>query len=274
MSLKLPTRRAEGWRYSNLAALADVWDGAPGAERTLTVAPGEREAIDDRFAGAGWQDGTLDAEIGAGGSLALRIDARGGPDAVTVQRYRLKLAAGAAARVDLLAADGRLARIEIEAELGDGAAFDLGAALVGRNATTAELVTVVRHAGPRATSRQTVRMAADDMATANYLGRIEVARGAQKTDAVQSVKSLLLSRTATVNAKPELEIFADDVKCAHGASVGALDPQALFYLASRGVDPETARALLLESFLSTAYEGGGAPAQALIEGAVAALRAR
>lgn len=273
MSLPLPSRRAEGWRYSNLAALADVWDGTEGVERTLAVATGGREAVDDRFGGGGWQSGTLDIDVGAGGSLALRIDARGAASAVTVQRYRLRLATGAAVRVDLLAAGGRLGRIEIEAELGEGAAFDLGAALVGRHETTAELVTVVRHAGPRATSRQTVRMAADDMATANYLGRIEVARGAQKTDAAQSVKSLLLARTATVNAKPELEIFADDVKCAHGASVGALDPQALFYLASRGVDPATARGLLLESFLSTAYEGGGGAAEALIEGAVAALRA-
>ena len=272
MSLPLPTRRAEDWRYSNLAALADVWDGTPGPVRTLAVAPGGRDAVADSFVGEGWQDGTLEVAVGAGGAFALTIDARGGAAAVTTQRYRIRLEAGASARVDLLVAGGRLGRIEIAVELADRADFALGAALVGRHEATSELVTAVRHTGMGATSRQVVRMAADDVATANYLGRIEVARGAQKTDAAQSIKSLLLSRTATVNAKPELEIFADDVKCAHGASVGALDPQALFYLASRGVDPEAARALLLESFLSTAFEGEGA--DALVEGAIAALRAR
>ena len=73
-----------------------------------------------------------------------------------------------------------------------------------------------------------------------------MARAAQKTDAEQSVKALLLERTATVNAKPELEIFADDVKCAHGATVGELDAAQLFYAQSRGLDPASARALLLE----------------------------
>ena len=86
-------------------------------------------------------------------------------------------------------------------------------------------------------------------ATGTYLGRIEVARGAQKTDAEQSVKAMLLDRGATANAKPELEIFADDVKCAHGATVGELDADQLFYLASRGLPPAEARALLLEGFV-------------------------
>src|SRR3546814_2716726 len=77
-----------------------------------------------------------------------------------------------------------------------------------------------------------------------------VARHAQKTDAEQSVKAMLLDRTATANAKPELEIFADDVKCAHGATVGELDKAALFYMASRGMEPGLARTLLLRSFRS------------------------
>jgi Fe-S cluster assembly protein SufD len=86
-------------------------------------------------------------------------------------------------------------------------------------------------------------------AVGSYLGKVEVARGAQKTDAEQSVKAMLLDRGATANCKPELEIFADDVKCAHGASVGELDPIQLFYAESRGMDPATARALLLEGFV-------------------------
>jgi Fe-S cluster assembly protein SufD len=86
-------------------------------------------------------------------------------------------------------------------------------------------------------------------AAGSYLGKVEVARGAQGTDAEQSVKAMLLDRGATANCKPELEIFADDVKCAHGATVGELDPIQLFYAESRGLDPARARALLLEGFV-------------------------
>ena len=80
------------------------------------------------------------------------------------------------------------------------------------------------------------------MATCSVAARVEVARDAQKTDGEQSLKGLLLARSATINAKPELEIFADDVKCAHGATVGELDRDALFYLESRGVAPDEAKA--------------------------------
>jgi Fe-S cluster assembly protein SufD len=90
--------------------------------------------------------------------------------------------------------------------------------------------------------------------TGSYLGKIAVARDAQKTDAVQSVKAMLLDRTATANAKPELEIFADDVKCAHGATVGELDKAALFYCSSRGIDPTAARTLLLQAFIAGLFD--------------------
>src|SRR3546814_12447826 len=91
-------------------------------------------------------------------------------------------------------------------------------------------------------SRQLWRSVADDRATCSVAARVEVARDAQKTDGEQSLKGLLPARTATVNAKPELEIFADDVKCAHGATVGALDQAALFYLASPALPPAEAPA--------------------------------
>jgi Fe-S cluster assembly protein SufD len=82
-----------------------------------------------------------------------------------------------------------------------------------------------------------------------------VARGAQQTDSEQSVKAMLLDRTATANAKPELEIFADDVKCAHGCAIGELDPMSLFYLQSRGLTPPAAKTLLLQAFVASVFEG-------------------
>ena len=113
-----------------------------------------------------------------------------------------------------------------------------------------EIVTTLRHVAPGATSRQTIRSVLGDKATGSFLGRIEVAREGQQTDAEQSVKAMLLDRGATANAKPELEIFADDVKCAHGATVGELDRNQLYYAAARGLDPVAARALLLEGFVA------------------------
>jgi Fe-S cluster assembly protein SufD len=98
-----------------------------------------------------------------------------------------------------------------------------------------------------------------------------VARGAQQTDAEQSVKAMLLDRGATANCKPELGIYADDVKCAHGATVGELDPVQMFYAMSRGLPPAEARALLLEGFIMGLWDE--APdGDAIRDAARAALR--
>src|SRR3546814_3588625 len=84
----------------------------------------------------------------------------------------------------------------------------------------------------------------DLTATGTYLGKVAVARDAQQTDSEQDVKAMLLDRSATANAKPELEIFADDVKCAHGSAIGELDAMALYYLQSRGLPPGEAKKLM------------------------------
>jgi Fe-S cluster assembly protein SufD len=107
---------------------------------------------------------------------------------------------------------------------------------------------------PNGQSRQLWRSVADDRAICSVAARVEVARLAQKTDGQQSLKGIMLSRTAAINAKPELEIFADDVKCAHGATVGELSRDALFYLASRGVPEAEAKGLLTRAFVADAIE--------------------
>jgi Fe-S cluster assembly protein SufD len=91
-------------------------------------------------------------------------------------------------------------------------------------------------------------------ARAVFQGRIEVARIAQKTDGYQMNQALLLSPEAEINSKPELEIYADDVKCSHGATVGALDPEQLFYLRSRGIPADMAKMILVRAFLTDAFE--------------------
>ena len=93
-----------------------------------------------------------------------------------------------------------------------------------------------------------------------FQGKIIVRPGAQKTDAHQLNKNLLLSTTAQADTKPELEIHADDVKCSHGAAVGELDAEALFYLRSRGLDPAHAQRMLVEAFIGEVIDGIGTPA--------------
>lgn len=120
--------------------------------------------------------------------------------------------------------------------------------------------TRVVHSAPHCRSREYFRGIIDARAKAVFNGKVVVQPGAQKTDSEQHVANLLLSKKAEVNAKPELEIYADDVKCAHGATVGQLDDTALGYLRSRGIDAATARALLLRAFATEVLERIGIPA--------------
>ena len=106
----------------------------------------------------------------------------------------------------------------------------------------------VDHAEPNAASVELYKGILNDAATAAFNGKIVVRKDAQKTDAKQTNQNLMLSDDAVVNAKPELQIFADDVKCTHGATVGQLDAEAAFYLRSRGIGPQEARGMLTYAF--------------------------
>jgi Fe-S cluster assembly protein SufD len=108
--------------------------------------------------------------------------------------------------------------------------------------------TVVDHVKPNCMSNELYKGIVDGEATAVFNGKIFVQQDAQKTNAYQSNKNVLLSEGANVNTKPQLEIFADDVKCSHGCTVGRLDEEGLFYLRSRGISESTARSLLVHAF--------------------------
>jgi Fe-S cluster assembly protein SufD len=114
--------------------------------------------------------------------------------------------------------------------------------------------TVIDHAAPHGTSRQLYKGILDGRGRAVFNGRIVVRPGAQQTDARQTNKNVLLSSDATIDTKPQLEILADDVKCSHGATVGQLDPEMLFYLKSRALSGDAARALLTYGFAADVIE--------------------
>jgi Fe-S cluster assembly protein SufD len=149
----------------------------------------------------------------------------------------------------------RLSRTEVRAQLtGSGAVAHLNAAQILAGSQHADFTSVVGHAAPGCTSRQTVKNVLAGQSRGVFQGKIEVARDAQKTDGYQMNQALLLSPYAEVDTKPELEIFADDVKCSHGATVGELDAEQLFYLRSRGIPDAEARSILVRAFLAEALD--------------------
>ena len=221
----LPTRRDEAWRYADSDALARSGADALDRWKEVTLADGE----------------------------TLRHSMVVGSDAPELHRIRLTLGEGARAELFVTNAGDDYTRVEVEVMLGRGAHFEFGGVTIGGGDAVREFVTRTVHAEPEATSNQTVRAVHWDTGTGNFLGEIKVVRHAQKTDAAQDFKGLLLERGASANAVPQLEIFADDVKCAHGATVGELDEAARFYMMARGLDPATAKRLLVQAFIGDAF---------------------
>lgn len=223
-ALALPSARDEQWRYADMAALERLAPEAFSEWQLVSLAPGDVRRK----------------------CLVL------GSDAPQLHRVRIDLAEGARGEMFVVIGGADYTRVEVEVRLAKGAHFEFGGVTIGGGDATREFVTRVTHAEPEATSHQVVRSVHWGEATGNYLGRISVARDAQKSDAAQDFKGLLLERGASANAKPELEIFADDVKCAHGAAIGALDQTAAYYMAARGLPPELVRKLQVRAFVADA----------------------
>lgn len=224
MTLQAISTKLEDWRYADPGAIEALEPAQLDAWQDIALAPGETRTE------------TLVLDDKATGLIRLRFD----------------IGAGARAEIFAVLSASAYTRLEVEVRLAEGAHFELGGVTIGGGDAVREIVTKANHHAPGATSQQVVRAVHWGQATGNFLGSIEVARGAQQTDAAQDFKGLLLEKGATVNAVPQLEIFADDVKCAHGASVGQLDETARFYMAARGVSPDLARRLLVQAFLGDA----------------------
>ena len=166
------------------------------------------------------------------------------------------LAAGAQFDSFSFALGGALSRNEIHVRLeAPGATCRLNGAYLMKGRQHCDNTTVVDHLAPDTSCRELYKGVLDGQAHGVFQGRITVHPDAQRTDGQQMNRALLLSDKAEMSSKPELEIYADDVKCAHGATVGELDHMALFYLRSRGIPEEAARGLLVEAFLGEVIDG-------------------
>lgn len=254
---------AQGWSLklgqdhapAGLIQIVHVSTGAADHLASEIILDTDAQAsIVETFIGTGWSNRFAAIRLAKGARLmhARRLIGEGGFVSLTDDA---EVGEGASLTATVLGAGGSDSRIDGRVLIAGEAGFaEYGGALLARGTGRHDANLVLRHDALSGMSRQLWRSVADDRATCSVAARVEVARGAQKTDGEQSLKGLLLARTATINAKPELEIFADDVKCAHGATVGELDRKALFYMASRGIPEAEAQALLTRAFVADAID--------------------
>ena len=212
-------------------------------------------------AGAGaetWSNPLVDIRVGARATLShvkLQIE---GADAYHTALTKAVLADEGRYESHLLAIGARLARHEIHVRFdGEGARCRLAGGYMARGSQHVDNTTVIDHRVPGCESREVYKGVLDDTARGVFQGRIIVRKDAQKTDGHQLNRTLLLSPRAEIDTKPELEIYADDVKCSHGATAGEPEADQLFYLRSRGLDLRTARSLIVEGFMAELLAGIG-----------------
>jgi Fe-S cluster assembly protein SufD len=229
--------------------------------RTLIVAGANSQArIAQTFLGAAGEahftNAVTEVTLGENATLDLYTDQRETDTALHVASIHAQLARSATFRSRAVTLGGRLLRNDIFAVLGgEGAHCALDGCYLVDGDRLVDNHTTIDHASPHCTSHELYKGILDGKARAIFNGRIIVREDAQKTDAKQTNRALLLSDEAQVNSNPQLEIFADDVKCTHGAAIGQLDDEALFYLRARGLTLRDARDMLIHAYAGEVLEG-------------------
>jgi len=212
--------------------------------------------IGDR--GSYWTNSVLQARVSESAKFShIRLQEEGA-DALHTAKVFANVDADANYTATNINLGGALSRLEVNVRLmTDGASATVDGVALAATEQSHDTYTQVEHLMPATTSDQLFRTIADSRGKTSFQGKVVVAKDAQKVEANQSFKALTFDKTAEANAKPELEILADDVKCSHGATVGQLDEKAIFYLTSRGIDPATARQMLVEAFTADALKAVG-----------------
>jgi Fe-S cluster assembly protein SufD len=177
------------------------------------------------------------------------------PKSFMIEHIAVAVSAGAQYRAHFANFGSRLSRTELHITLqGEGAEAHLSGITVLGNDGHADVTSHIEHAAGKTLSTQLFKHVAGGKSRAVYQGKITVREGANGSDSRQTARALLMSERAEADMKPELIIFADDVKCAHGATAGDLDPESLFYLCSRGIPEKEARRMLISAFLQEAVD--------------------
>jgi len=227
-----------------------IIEAAPGASATIIehhVGQGERAVM---------VDSNTHVSLGRGAQLEhYRVFATG-PDSAHFDFLDVRQERDSLFKQFTIALGGGMVRADMEVNLNQaGATLDSHALLVGYENRHVDCVNLVTHAAPDTTSRQTARAIASDTSRVVFNSKVVVKAGAARSESQQSCRGLLLSQEAEIDSRPQLEIHADEVKCAHGATTGRLDPDMLFYLLSRGLDRNTAQSLLVFAFLADVLTG-------------------
>lgn len=215
-------------------------------------------AVIERFVGDDsdyWTNIVMQGRITEGAKLHhIRLQ-EDGPNAVHTAKSYMNLGGGAEYICTNIALGAKVSRFDAQARiLEEGAHAVVNGVALAATGQSHDMNTHVGHIVPHTSSDQVFRTVADARGKTSFQGKVTVEQDAQRTLADQSFKALVFDKTAEANAKPELEILADDVKCSHGATVGQLDEKAIFYLTSRGIDPATARQMLVAAFTAEALE--------------------
>ena len=230
--------------------------GAVHGRVRVTLGDGARATLIESFDGVGryFSNSVAEASLGDGTTLTRFILQDGSDEGVETAVFAATIGDASNYHQVALLLGAKAARIETRiAAKGQGARIDLKSASALSGARHADATSLILHEGQGVATRQVHKSALRDQARGVFQGKFHVARGAQKTDARMTANALLLSDGAEADHKPELEIYADDVECAHGSTAGALDEDALFYLRQRGLDNAAARALLVEAFLGEVF---------------------
>ncbi|MGA2341952.1 MAG: Fe-S cluster assembly protein SufD [Steroidobacteraceae bacterium] len=174
-----------------------------------------------------------------------------GQKATHLDSLEVRQQKGSRCRQFTISLGGGLVRCSLEAHLDErGARIDSYSLLVGHEERHVDCVNVIKHRAPGTVSRQTARAIASGTSRVIFNSKVVVDAGAAQADSQQSFRGLLLSPSAEIDSRPQLEIHTDEVKCSHGATTGRLDPNMLFYMLSRGLDRDTAQSLLVYAFLA------------------------
>jgi Fe-S cluster assembly protein SufD len=220
--------------------------------RTLIVAgEGSRVTVIEHYVGHGayWTNAVTEAIIEAGASVVYHTLQREAEQASHLGVVAVEQAADSTFRSHAVSLGAGLARTDIATRLdGPGAACTFDGLYLARGTQHVDHHTTIDHRQPRGTSRELYKGILDGRATGVFNGKVFVRPHAQQSDAQQMNKNLLLSDDAQIDTKPQLEILADDVKCSHGATIGQLDDEAVFYLRTRGIDAAAARIMLVFAF--------------------------
>ena len=206
-------------------------------------------------AGAGLLNAVTEIALGQGAQLGHYALHEEAAEATALSMIFAELKRDASYRAFSLTLGGGLVRRENDIALaGPGGSCQIDGAYLVDGKRHADTTTLVDHRAPHCSSRQTLKGIVDGHGRAVFQGKVLVRPDAQKTDAYQLSQTMLLSPEAEIDVKPELEIYADDVKCSHGATSGRLDLEALFYLRARGIPERQAQAMLIQGFIDGALD--------------------